>query len=549
MQLRHLAAVALALAGSAAAQCGTNQLTSPPNFVANNGSAIGGLAYFTLDVLSPGGVSICQVDVHTTATGAINGLVELHQSITDWNQLTGTNNTAADWCTIGCLAGTSNGGGVGSPMSIINGTSSIELPQGRYLLSVGNGNWNHLYTNGNGANQNISDGNLTFDGGKGANVPYGATLLSPRVINATFHYDVNLSTTPSPCGASCMESTCVSSGTGCGVPGSAATVYENFSFNSPFDLGSNDLLFTAAGGTVGVVSAAGSAIVPAIGPDLGLGDDESSPLIPLGFSLDAFGICADAISVQSNGCIWLGAVGSGDFSQSVAEFESEQARLAPCWTDLRSLTGGGTSGTIHADVVLGAFATITFDRVEEWAAANPVTFQIVIRPASMLVRYDPATVYPVAELVGFHNGVSQVGTLGSDLNGGAVAPVTGRLDSILDLACTAKPVIGGGLGMELSGLPAGGIGAVLAIIGVSSPGVPMPTPPFLAGCEVYIPQNAPSLGLVISASSCRSYPFSIPVPNSNTWLNLPFAVQGAALDVNTSEFRTSQVLDTRVGNY
>ena len=202
-----------------------------------------------------------------------------------------------------------------------------------------------------------------------------------------------------------------------------------------------------------------------------------------------------------------------------------------------------------ADIVPGVSATITYDQCEEWGAANPVSFQIVITPTTMRVRYDPNTVYPLGDLVGLHNGVAQVGTPGSDLNGGAVAPVTGNPDSILDLTCTATPKIGGALGMELSGLPAGGIGAVLAIIGVSSPGASLPQPPFVAGCEVYIPQSSPSLGLVVNASACASYPFSIFVPLDNVWLNLPFACQGAALDVVTSEFRTSQVLDARVGNY
>ena len=114
--------------------------------------------------------------------------------------------------------------------------------------------------------------------------------------------------------------------------------------------------------------------------------------------------------------------------------------------------------------------------------------------------------------------------------------------------CVQNPTLGGAMDMELSGVPNGGIGAVLAIIGASGPGVPQPSPPFAVGCEAYIPANSPSLGIVINANPCSTYGYSIGVPNDPVWLCLPFACQGAALDVNNNQFVLSNALDAVTGN-
>jgi len=543
MQLQFLVLAAVTLAAKADSQCGLNQLTTPPAFVSNGGGAVGGMVYFTLDVLAANGISICGIDVNTTTSGGINGLVYLHQSITDWNLLTSANNTPADWCSIACLSGTGNPIGTPSPMSVINGTNSIDLPQGQYLLGIGNGNFNHRYTNGNGANQTISDGNLVFDSGKTAHVAFTGSLFTPRVFNATFDYDVAAAAvTLSPCGATCIEATCVTNGTGCG--GVAATVLEQFNAGNAWDLSANDLLFVANGSGTDVISLAGTAILPAVGPDLGLGDDESSELIPLGFPLGAFGVCADSISVQSNGCIWLGAQGSGDFSESIGEFESEQARLAPYWNDLSPLTAGG-GGTIHADVVSGLSVTVTYDQVFIWGSTVPLTFQVEITPALMHVRYDPASAFASSAIVGLHNGVAQAGTPSTDLNGGGTISVSGN--PALTLSCDSLPLAGGTFLVTLSGVPAGGLGAVLAEHMHNGAGALLPSPPWATNCTQYISNNHVSLGL---ATACNSQ-FSIALPPAGTmFLGIPYGLQGAAISlIGPFQLTASNGVDAVLGNY
>lgn len=537
MQTKLMTLLVLCIASDACAQCGTVQLTTPPNFVADNGGSVGGMAYFTLDSQAQNGVMICGINVNTTTVGEIHGLVYRHQSITDVNLLTAANNTAADWCVVGCLRGTANPEGTPSPMSVVSGSHSIDLPQGQYLLAIGNGNFSHRYTNGGATNLAIGDGNLRFIAGQAANELYSTNLFAPRVFDATFDYSV--ATAPialSPCGPNCLEGSLTSIGTGCG--GTAATVYEMFDLLNPFDLGNNDLAYSANAGTITVNSSPATAIVPPIAADLGLGDDESSPLIPLGFSLDAFGLCADAISVQSNGCIWLGTQGRGDYSPSVAEFESEEARIAACWTDLRPLAGGGL-GTIHADISSNS-VRITYNGVAEWGTTNLVTFQVEITPTAILVRYSPTTLFPEEELVGFHNGIAQVSAPGSNLNGGAVA-VSGR--EALVLSAAERPVLAGVLRLTLTGTPS--IGIVLCRLGLATlPGTQPQSPPWSAGCEIYI-QGGVILGLTASCTDT----FPLNMPSTNNLIGLPLGCQGFAVSTTASTLLASNGLNAILGNY
>src|SRR5262249_57323325 len=113
-------------------------------------------------------------------------------------------------------------------------------------------------------------------------------------------------------------------------------------------------------------------------------------------------------------------------------------------------------------------------------AAPEATVQVEITGTSILVRYDPlvGAYSGVASnrIVGFSNGVSQlVAPPSSDLDGGAVPPVTGAVNL---LTVADSPAFAGGSGVfRTTGIPAGGIGGLLAEIGVAGPGVPPPGAP------------------------------------------------------------------------
>lgn len=550
MQTQLAAIVALTACSSGIAQC-TQQVTTPPNFASNNAGAVGGMVFFTLDVTAPNGIRICSIDVHTNATGPIGGTVQVHRSLTDWQQLTGTTNTPTSWCTVGCLTGTGNGDGTPSPLAVVSGSGTIDLPNGQYLVAIGNGSFGHAYTNGTPANGYVNDGNVAFDAGRAANAPYTGSLLGPRVFNGTFHYDVPAAPiTTSPCGQTCVPAAVSARGTGCG--GAPVTVAEQFEFANVWDLtdpstgATTDLRFTGSGGRVTVAPVpSGSPIVPPVSADLGLGDDASSPLIPLGFDLGAFGLCADAISVQSNGCIWLGHVGTGDFSHSLTELESEGARVCAFWTDLRPLAGGG-GGTVHVDRT-PTETLVTYDQVFLWGTFVPLTFQVSITASAITCRYDGTSVFPSFGIVGLHNGTPNSGTGSTDLSAGA-GPI-GPGNPHLTLGRRTNPLVGGTFDLELRGIPTGGIGAVLAIIGNTLAPAIQPSPPFAPGCATYLPFNAVSLGITFNASLCTTYPYSLQIPAGPMWLGLPYALQGAALDVSANRFVVSNALDAVIGNF
>ncbi|MCR9248429.1 MAG: hypothetical protein NXI31_25665 [bacterium] len=548
--------LALGSGSVAVAQCGTQALTTPPAFVANNGGEIGGVVYFSLAVDgggAPNGVSICGFDVHTSVLGQpITGIVYLHQSITDVAQLNGSNNGSADWCRLGALTGQGNGAGLPSPMTVVNPTNSIDLPPGDYLFALGNGDFDHDYTFGTGCgpgfNECVSDGVLTFTAGKASNTfPNGSPLFSPRVFNATVRYDVaTAAVTRSPC-----EKAAVTTNIGNSCGGGDVTLVEDF---GTWDLTdgtaqpptTTDVVFSGQGGTITVdVVAGGSAIVPPTAPDLGLGDDDVSALIPLGFDLKAFGLpCADSIAVQSNGCIWLGFVGNDDYLESIASFERDGARIAPFWEDLRPLTGGGR-GMIHVDQGANS-TTVTWSDVLLWGTPRDVTFQCVIEPTRITCRYDADSPFPDDGLVGFTNGVGAVGTPNLDLT--AATPVTVAGGPQLGLRAVSAPTIrGSAFGIELLGLPAGGIAAVLATIGNAGAGTPLP-PPVLPSCRAYVPFNAVNIGTIVAANPCVTYPFSLAVPNDPSFVCLPLTAQGAALELGSGNATLSNAVEAMVGD-
>lgn len=531
----RLAIVVFACAGGAPAQCGANQVTTAPAFVANNGGEVGGVVYFTLDVMAIAGVSICGISVHTTVGGgaAIDGFVYLHQSATDVDQLTAANNTAGDWCAIAGLTGVGNGIGAPSPCSLVNATNSIDLAPGQYLLAVGNGDFDHDYTNGTGCspgNQCAGNIGLGFRGGKASNDFPSPAVIDLRVFNATFDYDIAAApVTTTPCG---LAAACTSSGVACG--GVPSHLHELFP-NTVFDLGSTDLLLTSSG----FAPVAQTAIVTPAGPGLTFSDDGSSDFAPLGFTLALGGDRYHEFSVCSNGYIRFDGNSSGiDYSESEAEFYAEGARLAPLWDDLNPSVGGA----IHIETNAGN-VRITYLDIHEWGQANTVTFQVEITPTTVLYRYDASSTFNTANggaLVGYANGTAGAVLAGFDLSAAPTAPVLGAPD--LSLSCDSPAIAGGVLVLTMHGNRT--IGAVLAALGQLGGGAPLGAP-FAPNCTRYIAVGHFNLGVATTASA--SYPISIPI--GAAFLGLPLSFQAAAVDAATAVAVASNGITAIVGDF
>ncbi len=103
--------------------------------------------------------------------------------------------------------GSGTGAGVGLPTHV-NLSNPISLNAGTLygIAILADSSFGFTYTNGTGANQTYSDGNLSLALGSATNVPFTAPVFSPRVWNGTIYYD-GLCGTPSPTGTATATQT------------------------------------------------------------------------------------------------------------------------------------------------------------------------------------------------------------------------------------------------------------------------------------------------------------------------------------------------------
>jgi hypothetical protein len=541
--------LAAAVSGTAIGQCGTNQLTTPPVFVSNNSGSPGGTVYFQLNVLAANGVRICGISLNTTAGAGVHmaGTVYRHNTLTDPFALTSANVTLPNWTALCEVSGTSSALNTPSVLNVISGTNTLDLPPGLHLLAIDAcPNWGHAYTNGAAALQTISDGNLTYFGGRATNVefsgtPFGTAALA-RVTNAKFDYSVPpapVTITPGGWVGTCASATTV--GAGCGGVGCA--IYEQFAGTPDLIVpgqSSQDLLFTDVNGTVSVVALPGSPIVPPASPNLGLGDDQNTALIPLGFECSVGGICAHGLSMASNGYVWLGGTGAADFTPSATTLTTQGARICPYWFDFAPNLGG----TTHVDILPGLARCTWLGCFPFGGAAPEATVQVEITASTLLIRYDPLggayTGAASAIVVGFSNGTPQgAPPPASDLDGGAVVPVFGAVN--LQLFADALLVPGSTAIFRTNGIPSGGVGAALAEVGVAIGPLALASPPFAPGCNQRVSNAAVVLSLYFGSCEGSS---SIVVPPGPIFVGLPLVLQSVAL---AASWETSNAINALVG--
>lgn len=331
-------------------------------------------------------------------------------------------------------------------------------------------------------------------------------------------------------------------GTSCGT-GNPLVTFELFSAGT-FDLQNNDVLLADGSGAINVLTLPSTPIVPPVSANLGLGDDQNSALLPLGFTASIGGAAFSSISIASNGYIWLGATGAADFSPTAAELSSQGARFAPFWTDLNPTAGG----SVHIDVNPGQVLVTWLGVFGYLGTSAEVTCQVEITPSTILTRYDATGgAYARGPLFGFSNGLSTTAPASVDIS--ATAPyVTNVGASPLTLSATGQPTLGGASPMvfTLAGVPTPGIGAVNAALGQAiQPGIALPAPLFGAGCEAYV-TNGIVLGNLIIGSTAGSANFG-PVPANPAYLGLTFTAQGVAANLGNNTFFTSGAIQSTCG--
>lgn len=509
--------------------CGDAMLTTPPEFVSNNSGSTGGAVYFQLDNSVSFGRVLCGIDVHAGAVAGTPLTADLYVNAVETNVgllTTGAPSLAAsNWVLVSSMSGVSNGLGMPSPMAL---ATPLALPIGSFVMALV-GNFDHRYTNGTATNTTATAEGLTFTAGGASNVPFTGTVFTPRVLNATFQFDVPTS----PITNFPFQALANNVGQGCG--GSPSQIYETFATGT-FDLATRDILYSMGAGAVTTSVTGGTAIVAPVAPDLGLGDDQNTAPIPLGFTID--GICASAISVSSNGFIWLGGTGSADFTPSESELVSQGARVAPYWTDLNPPAGG----SIHVDIGVNV-ARVTYLNVFSFGGASAeVTTQVELRPNSIRIRYSPAGgAYTRGPITGLTNGVAPAAAPGSlNLSAGGIA--TQPWNSNLRMTALARPKIGSSTQFLTVGIPSGALGASLLALGPAVPGIPL-APLTPAGCNQYHPPGASTLSIFFGSCSGTS---TLNIPANQSLVGILFTVQSASLGTS---ILTSNGVNCRVGAF
>ncbi len=494
---------------------------------------------FTLDVTTPHGVAICGIDLTPNAPAGLpqSATVHLHRSVTEYSQLTPSLASPDNWCAIAKLQGVSNGAGVVTSFGVTNATNSLRLPPGQYLIGIVGeqdsslGQTSLERTTGSltvtdaGNNVTLRDGKVA--GSLGLGMPAGD-------FKAKLHFEIlTAPTLPSTCAAEGVEV-----GTGCG--GEPNSVFEVFDQGNAWDLMSKDVVVTGNGTGASLSVVPGTPLVP-YSNSIGLSGDVSAPF-PLGFDLGAFGLPnASDLRVCLHGSIFFGGIGNTtgvDTNVGIAPglmSNDSVARLAAFWTRFASYN-------IFVDVTPGVQAVVTFLNMEDSYFANYHTFQVVITPTTMRVRY-PNTPF-IYGLVGFHNGIAlptppSAGRV--DLTAGPSPFTSPNARADLALSAQNRPLLGTNFDVTLDHNPL--IAGVFLDVAPLGAGVPLPTPLFAPACNFYVGIDAVVWSLTLAPTSTSS----IPIAMDTSMLGLDFGLQGVGLLADT--LFVSNAIRAEVGNW
>jgi predicted outer membrane repeat protein len=510
MQMRILSA----LIATAVAVTAQSPLTT--TFANNNAGSAGGAVYFELEALDPAGVTITDIDLHTTTVGLATTVDVYLQALPGG---AGTMNPGGAWVgPVTTGSGTTAGLGVGSPFDL-----SPDLPLGpgcRFGVAIVANGFAHTYTTATAPFQLLyQTAELELLGGQASNAPFTAPFFVPRLVNTNIFYTSG--------GACPAVATVQSQGDGC--VGSFTSFYE---LMTPV---ANDLAGTQINalntGSGYVVSTQASTINPvgSLGAAMPgpVGDDVSLAVGTLG------------ITVYSNGMMSFGAGNSTNWVPDVAVMLANPATALYAWTDLSPNIVG--SGQISYEES-GTQYQVTWDGVWAFGTTDPSTIQM---------RGDTATGDFTIACGALHTtgpedflfGYSVAGPSAdpgptdlSSLTGGSVL-VTAATDNLpLTLTGVGRPVQGAAatnFDVTTSNIDANAIFHV-GTIGLTRPGTPLSAVGFGPG-DCFL--NA-SVDVLVGATVVFGGPSTLtwtalPLPAAPpSFVGFEFNVQAATLDLS-----------------
>lgn len=315
---------------------------------------VGNAVYFDLACTRPTGVTIDRIDLNFTAPAGTAGSVDVFVAPF------GSAITAAQWLLVATAPVITAGQGQPTIAAL---SAPIEMSNGCALrLGIRANGLAHCYS-GTGASLVYANPDLTLTAGLASNIPFASPVFSPRVANATIHYQ--------SAGSSCPPlSMVVARGHGC--TRQFASFYEQFTTAAQFDLAGTAITMVSTGGGYiitngGTLNPLGSLAPPSVVP---LTDDSQAAVGTLG------------LYVGSNGWVALGAGNSNAYSPNVVTLLGNPSTAFYSWKDLNPSIPG--SGQVHYEES-GTQAQVTYAGVWDFggtSATHANYFQIQIDTAT-----------------------------------------------------------------------------------------------------------------------------------------------------------------------
>ena len=176
--IRRILVAALVI-GAGLTASWANAATITTLFATNNGGAPGGAVYF--DVTLAG--NAIDITGFTTNTGELDAFTWTVYLTAAGTSAFGNETNAGAWTSVSTGSGTGQGVDLETAVTLDNPfTLLVNTTYGMAL--VFGGTVGHDYTNGDGANQSYSNGDVALSFGSATNSPFTAGVFEPRVWKA-----------------------------------------------------------------------------------------------------------------------------------------------------------------------------------------------------------------------------------------------------------------------------------------------------------------------------------------------------------------------------
>jgi len=535
--------LAIAVGAVAAAQSPLTTL-----FASNNSGAAGWTMYFDVTVNVP--LTFTQFDINNIS-GAVAGSISVYYTTTATTYVGNDTNVGA-WTLGGTGTCTGAATNVPTPCPI----APFTLPVGSYGMAIVHTGVGPAYTNGNGTsvpgsgtNQTYSTAELTLRAGASAGGGLGTAICcTPRVINCNVYYNISGSgtvATRSPYGAGCYAPSVPP------LPSQCASIYENFATSAAFDLANSAITWLPTGGGGYVMLPGITTYVAPSGTatSVAFGDDVEQ-VVALTGSFPFNGGTTSSLAVCSNGYVSMATGNGTGFTPVIATMLGAAQTGWWNWHDYNPTTPG--SGLIKFEEVAGV-AYVTWDGVWDFggaSAANANTFQFQFDETSGAVHlvYQTMSVLGNGRLVGYSPGGTSLDPGNQDISvllPGSI-PLRGADLAALAIGASARPLIGTGINLVTSNIPAGTVlGATVFGLSQINPGLDL-TFLGMPGCFQYT-SPVSSVVFVVGGPSA-SVPFNI--PNVPAYVGIHVFAQSATFSTGLNAFGliSSNGLDLGIGN-